>query len=263
MAVRLLDAGAEIELRAYLEARPGLVNRRTAFSGPSYFKNPALLSFVAENPVRNDRLPVNIVALATIVLEAGAKDDAAVINETLPLVCSGRVPRECHQQIPLIDLLCDHGADPDQAVRAALAHGEFDAVHALLRRGARFDLVVASALGRLDDARRLLDSANGQDRHRALALASQFGHTDIVRLLIEAGEDLRRYNPSGFHAHSTPLHQAAFAGYRDTVRLLLEGGADAQAKDTIWQATPAGWARHAGHEDLARDLLLWTGKGKP
>lgn len=260
MAVRLLDAGAEEELRIYLDGCPSLVNQRTVFAGESYFQNPALLSFVAENPVRKGRLPANIVALATIILEAGAKDDAAAVNETLALVCSGRVPRECHQHLPLIDLLCDHGANPDQAVPAALVHGEFDAVHALLRRGARFDFVVASALGMPEDARRLLDSANGLDRHRALALASQFGHADVVRLLIEAGEDPRRYNPAGFHAHSTPLHQAAFGAHRETASLLLEGGADAQAKDKVWQATPADWARHAGREDIADYLEGWFGR---
>ena len=39
---------------------------------------------------------------------------------------------------------------------AALGHGEFEAVNALIRRGARINLTVAAGLGRIEDARRLL-----------------------------------------------------------------------------------------------------------
>jgi hypothetical protein len=45
------------------------------------------------------------------------------------------VPRECGVQRPLIDLLCDHGADPTDAMKSALGHGEFDAADDLIRRG--------------------------------------------------------------------------------------------------------------------------------
>jgi uncharacterized protein (TIGR02246 family) len=48
---------------------------------------------------------------------------------------------------------------------------------------------------------------------------------DIVRLLLDAGEDPNRYNPDGLHSHSTPLHQAALAGHDAVVRLLVERGA--------------------------------------
>jgi ankyrin repeat protein len=177
------------------------------------------------------------------------------LNETLGLVCSGRVPRESGVQLPLIDLLCDHGADPNYAMPSALGHGEFEAVNALIRRGGRVDLTVAAGLGRIEDARRLLPSAGGEDRHRALALASQFGHVEVVRLLLDAGEDPSRYNSPGFHSHSTPLHQAAFAGHEEVVRLLVERGARLDAKDTLWQGTPAGWARHGGRTQIEEYLL--------
>ena len=62
-------------------------------------------------------------------------------------------------------------------------------------------------------------------RHRALALAAQLGHVEIVRLLLDAGEDPDRYNPADSHAHTTPLHQAALAGHDAVVRLLVERGA--------------------------------------
>jgi hypothetical protein len=54
--------------------------------------------------------------------------------------------------------------------------------------------------------------ADAEGRHIALALACQHGKIEVVRLLPDAAEDPNRYNPVGFHAHSTPLHQAALAG---------------------------------------------------
>jgi Ankyrin repeats (3 copies) len=254
-AVDLLDGGDLAGLRALLNKHPSLVHQRVLFEGGNYFRNPTLLEFVAENPIRNGTLPANIVQVAEVILNAGAKQNQSALNETLELVCSGRVPRESGVQLPLIDLLCDHGADPNPAMPAALGHGEFEAVNALIRRGGLVNLTVAAGLGRIEDARRLLATAESEDRHRALALASQFGYTEVVRLLLDADEDPNRYNPVGFHSHSTPLHQAAFAGHEGVVRLLVEHGARLDAMDTLWQGTPAGWARHAGRKRIEEYLL--------
>ncbi|MBV8830045.1 MAG: ankyrin repeat domain-containing protein [Acidobacteriaceae bacterium] len=253
-AVDLLDAGDVEGLRAHLNMHRDLIRQRVLFEGGNYFRNPALLEFVAENPIRHGRLPPNIVEIAKVILDAGAKHDCASLNETLGLVTSGCVPRECRVQIPLIDLLCDYGADPNSGMQPALAHGEFEAVDALIRRHARLDLPVAAALGRVDDCRRLLASSDGQERHRAFAFAAQFGHGEIVRLLLDAGEDPSRYNPPGAHSHSTPLHQAALAGHYEVVTLLVERGARLDMKDTIWQGTPEAWAEHAGKAGLAKYL---------
>jgi hypothetical protein len=251
-AVELLDAGDVAGLRTHLKQHPNLVHQRVVFEGANYFRNPTLLEFVAENPVRHGTLPENIVAVAKAILEAGAERPA--VNDTLGLVCSGRVPRECGVQRPLIDLLCDHGAEPNSAMAAALAHGEFEAANALLRRGARMDMAVSAALGRTEDVTRLLPESDPEDRHRALALASQFGHVAIVRTLLDAGEDPDRYNPVGFHSHSTPTHQAALGGYDELVRLLVERGARLDLKDIQWHGTPADWAEHSGHTELAAYL---------
>lgn len=248
-AVDLVDVGDVEALRAQLREHPNLVHERVLFEGGNYFQNPSLLEFVAENPIRHGKLPTNIVDIAKVILDAGAKNDQAALDETLGLVCSGRVPRECGVQIALIDLLCDYGADPNRGMPGA--HGEFEAVDALLRRGARMDLPVAAALGHVGEARRLLSRATAEDRHRALALSAQFGHTEIVRMLLAAGEDPSRYNPAGFHAHSTPLHQAALAGHEETVRLLVERGARLDLKDTIWQGTPEEWAMHGKKTRIA------------
>jgi hypothetical protein len=255
-AVDLLDAGDVHGLQAHLKDHPKLAGQRVVFEGGNYFRNPTLLEFIAENPVRRGRLPTNVVEIAKVILDARAEPSA--LDETLMLVATGRVPCECRVQRPLIDLLCDHGADPDSAIEAAALHGEFDAVHALTARGAKVTLATAAALGNpeddLEDARRLLGTASRDDRQLALALAAQFGHVEVVRLLLEAGEDPNRYNPPGAHSHSTPLHEAAGAGHEAVVRLLIERGARLDLRDVLWHGTPADWARHAGRKQLAEYL---------
>ena len=253
-AVDLLDAGDAGGLSAHLRLHPQLVRQRVLFEGGNYFRNPGLLEFVAENPIRHGKLPPNIAEVARAILEAGGKTEKDIINSALGLICSGRVGRECGVQIPLIDLLCDYGANPAGALLPALVHAEFAAVDALLRRGAVLDLPTASATGRIQEVRELLPAAHPEERHAGLALAAQFGHVEIVRLLLDAGEDPSRYNPVGMHSHSTPLHQAALAGHRTVAELLVERGARKNLKDILFQGTPADWARHARHIELAEYL---------
>ncbi len=105
-------------------------------------------------------------------------------------------------------------------------------------------------LAHTNDFLHLLQTSTPQDRHLALALASQFGHLEIVRALLDAGEDPSRYNPPGSHSHSTPLHQAALAGHESIVHLLIQRGAKSDIKDLLWQGTPADWAHHEGRSAL-------------
>ena len=252
-AVDLIDKGDVEALRAHLLQHPALIHQRMTFE-PGYFANPTLLEFVAENPIRHERLPPNIVDVARTVLDAGARADTRGLNATLALVAAGRVPRECGVQGPLIDLLCDYGADANGAMRSAIAHGEWIAVNALIRRGATVDLAAAAAMGRTDMVRTALPAANSEIRHFALAWAAQFGHTDVVRLLLDAGEDPSRYNPAGAHAHSTPLHQAAFAGHLDVVRLLVDRGARRDIRDTVYDGTPLQWAEYVRRADVVEFL---------
>jgi len=172
---------------------------------------------------------------------------------------SSTPPSQAGVQSALVDVLVDFGAslEPKGAgawtspLMTALAFGFRDAAEALVR-GARVDHVAAAAgLGRFDRTRQLLTGATGEDRHRALALAAQHGHVDIVGMLLDAGEDPNRYNPKGNHAHSTPLHQAVAAGHEAVVRLLIERGARLDMEDTIYQGTPLGWAVYCGQPAIA------------
>ncbi len=249
-AVHLIDSGASATLARLLQEHPELIRERVHFEGGNYFRSPALLDFIAENPVRNGVLPDNIVQIAEVLLQAGPRHDS--VNETLALVASGRVPRECKVQLPLIDLLCRHGAEPDSALHTAILHGEFEAVRQLIRCGAHPDLPVLAALGDVQGVLRHLSSSDSQQRQLALALAAQYGHVEALRTLLNSGADPNLYSPG--HSHSTPLHQAALAGHMDAVVLLVERGAKLDVRDTLWNGTAADWAEHGGHATIARFL---------
>ncbi|MFK7944913.1 MAG: ankyrin repeat domain-containing protein [Paracoccaceae bacterium] len=253
-AVDLMDAGNTAGLEALLNQHPELTTHREAFPDRGYFQSPSLLEFIAENPVRHGRLPANALDIARAIIANAPPPDRRSLDETLTLVASGRVVREANVQVPLIDLLCAQGADADTAIEAALGHGEFDAVEALLSNGAELTLPIAAATGRLNLAFKLLPKADSEQRHRALALSAQHGHAEITRIMLGAGEDPDRYNPPACHAHSTPLHQAALAGHESVVRTLLAHGARRDLLDTIHNAPPASWASHAGHKALAEIL---------
>ncbi len=251
-AVELLDAGLADSLQKFLAAHPSLVNQRVTFEEGGYFANPSLLEFVAENPIRRGTLPKNIVEVARVIIAAGADQQSR--QSTLNLVATGRIARETGEQSRLIRLLCDSGANPQLALQPATIHGEFEAVAELTQRGAEIDLPLAAAYGDNFVFRRLLPAASAHDRHVALAIAAQCGSTEIVRALLDAGEDPNRFNPAGAHNHSTPLHQAAYYGHTAIVRLLVERGARLDIKDINWHGTPADWADHAGRREVAAYL---------
>lgn len=115
--------------------------------------------------------------------------------------------------------LLDQGADPNAtatlpeyrhpvtALSVAAAAGHKVAAMLLLRHGAR------------------RDEAVGDDALTPLYLASQFGHDQLVSLLICAYASVDRPSADG----ATPLHVAAHFGHASVVSLLLRAGADAGA----------------------------------
>jgi ankyrin repeat protein len=229
-----------------------------------------LLHYVAANGVEGyrQRTPKNAAEITRILLEAGAEVDALAElyggqSTTMSMLVSSCHPAKAGVQVVLVEMLLDFGASIEgrgsgrwkSPLMTALAFGYRSAAEALARRGARVDDIAAAAgLGRLAHARQLLATAGAESRHRALALAAQHGHADIVKLLLDAGEDPSRYNPDGNHSHSTPLHQAVLAGHQSVVQLLVERGARLDIKDTIYQGTPLGWAIYAGQIEIGNYL---------
>jgi ankyrin repeat protein len=226
-----------------------------------------LLHYIAANGVEAYRqtTPPNAVEVARVLLQAGAEPDALADMygaecTTMSMLVSSSHPAKARLQVPLIELLLDFGAAVEGRgtrkwggpLLTALAFGMIDAAKVLAKRGARIDLPGVAGLGLVEEAVRLLPSADAEARQRALSLAAQHGHVEIVGLLLESGEDPNRYNLEGNHAHTTPLHQAVLAGDETVVRLLVERGARLDIRDTIWQGTPLGWALHGGGKAQAR-----------
>ena len=229
--------------------------RERADYGDGYFARPYLLWFVAENPVRNDRLPGNIAQLTRSIIEVARREAAdslrAQLDYAVGLVASGRVAREAGVQLELIDVLVDAGADPGGAMLAALAHRELDAANRLLERGAGLTLPAALCTRRHAEARSLIDGASPADLHVALSAAAFYGDADMVDALLGRVADPSAYSPDAFHPHATPLHHAVDSGSLDAVRLLVEAGARTDVADRIYRGTPLDWAIHLGRDDIA------------
>ncbi len=271
-AVEAVIEGDAAALRQQLAHDPALVGARSTrvchFDPPQH--RATLLHYVAANGVEDhrQRTPANAVEIAKILLESGAGPDALAHMyggkcTTMSMLVSSIHPAAAGVQVALIDTLVDFGASVEargegnwtSPLMTALIFGFQPAAEALVRRGANVANVAAAAgLGRVEDVRRLLPHSDAESRQVALSLAAQLGYPEIVRLLLDAGEDPSRYNPPRTHAHTTPLHQAALRGHEAVVRLLVERGADLAMKDKIYQATPLGWAEHAGQQSIAHYL---------
>lgn len=258
-AVEAIDAGDIFKLGNLVTANPRLVQNRLDYPEGAYFKDPYLLWFVAGNPIRNGRLPANIVDITRLLVEAVKREAAENVQHqldyTLGLVATGRIPRECGVQIEMIDLLIDEGAKPDGGL-GALAHGNIAAAERLIERGGKLTLAAAVGLDRMDDVKRL--AVDEGDMLAALTAAAFYGKADMIKYLLGLGADPNGYpgDKTGFHSHATPLHQAVSSGSLESVKLLVEAGADLHATDKAYGGTPLGWALYMpteeGHDDEAK-----------
>ena len=254
-AIEAIDAGNLTSLQNLLEKNPQLVSSRLDSPDEGYFKHPYLLWFVADNPIRHEKLPPNIIAVTKMLIDAARKNAAQTfqqqIDYTLGLIATGRIPRESGVQNEWIDLLIDNGAMPGDGI-GALAHGNIEAAKHLIKRGAHLTLATAVGLDLEDEVFRLTNGATKKDLQVALMMAAFYGKSKMIAFLLESGADVNAYldMSSGFHSHATALHQAVFSGSLESVKILLDAGADLTAKDRIYDSTSLGWAIHMQTEEM-------------
>jgi hypothetical protein len=269
-AVEAVVNGDLTSLQDALRHDPALIHARSSrvccFDPPVH--GATLLHYIAANGVEayRQKTPGNAVEIARALLVAGAEPDAladmyGTACTTMSMLVSSSHPANAGLQVALTGLLLDFGAAIEgcgggkweRPLFTALAFGMGDVATFLAERGASIDLPAAAGLGLVGEAARQIVSANQDQCRRALSLAAQQGHAEIVGLLLDAGLDPNCFNPDSNHPHTTPLHQAVLGGHEDVVRLLVARGARLDICDTIWDGTPLGWAIHAGgKKDKAR-----------
>jgi ankyrin repeat protein len=245
-------AGDLVRLQALLRRDPALIR---AVSGRRH--RSTLLHYVAANGVEDFRqiTPLNIVAVARVLLEAGAGVDAPNHDYSgggtaLGLVATSVHPARAGVQLALMELLVGAGAAVDglpggwQPLSAALGNGCPEAAAWLADHGASLTFESAAGLGRLQVVEQGFDT-DGRPRvspreiERAFHAACAYGHGDVARFLLDRGVDIAALDGQ------TALHLAAHEGHLETVRLLLSRGAPLEVKNryggtvldqTLWSA---------------------------
>jgi Ankyrin repeats (3 copies) len=271
-AVSAIDAGDVASLERHLAEHPRLVRDRLDSAGAwlrdkvggaldGFFRQPYLLWFVAEDPVRNGKLPRNIALVARTIIEAAKREGVDSLQEQLDyalrLVCWSWIAREVGVQIELIDVLIDAGASVDGRTvyqsrfgthsDSAIYNGNFAAAEHLLERGAPLTLSTALCLGRWADVERLAPTATLGEKQDAFVQAALSGKAEALRRMLALGVDPTTVSARN-QSHGTALHHAVWSGSLDAVKVLVEAGADLQRRDTIYDGTPLGWAKHGEQE---------------
>jgi hypothetical protein len=256
--------GDETTLRELLRANPELIRARSARE-----HRATLLHYVSANGVEGYRQksPPNAVRITELLLEAGAdvEAEADVYGggcTTLGLVATSTPPREAGVQIPVLQVLLDHGAQMEHpnlagrgsdAVYACLANGCPEAAEYLVERGARVGIIGAAGIGRLDVVQQLVDAAESSRREMALRYAAGHGHADIVTFLLDRGVPIDAHHGD----NQTALFYAILGDRLDVVRLLLARAANPNTR-TQWGSLVEGaiWrAAHGGALDRAAAII--------
>ena len=250
-AVDAIIAGDEQALAALLRKDPALAGARSLRDHHS-----TLLHYCSANGVEDfrQRTPENIVAIARMLLDAGAAANAESEaygggSTTLMLTATSGHPERMGVQIPLMELLMERGSAIDgreSTVNACLRNGRRAAAEFLAARGGRLDLEGACGVGAMDAVQAFFaqdggrkSSATAQQLADGFGWGCEFGRLNVVEFLLQhgvhAGTTLRTDGV-------TPLHWAALGGHVEIVKLLLAHGADVNARETSYGGTPMGWA---------------------
>jgi ankyrin repeat protein len=161
-------------------------------------------------------------------------------------------------RLDIVQLLLDHGADPNlaeeqiapkgKALYEAVMHRHYEIAKLLLEHGAFPNPPVESS----GDALWVAREFRPDKRMEELLVA--YGATP-------APEDPEGW-PKGWTnwLHISPLHQAAQGGDVAKAKSLIEAGADLTARDEHLRSTPLAWAAKFGQLEMVRFLL---GRGVP
>ena len=164
-----------------------------------------------------------------------------------------------------IELLLDSGANTtirdingDTALMLASKNGHTDIVELLERHVDQDVLIDAVRENNIVRVKQLLDRGvfrraahhGMQEDEEALFFASEEGHLEIVRLLLDAGVDPNIQEDS---AEKTALILASEEGYLEVVRLLLDRGADLNILDEHGN-TALFYASEEGHLEVVELL---------
>lgn len=250
-----------------------LDNDRGLASRPSSCSHPTLLQFVVLDGGMG-KIPGGMDFARALIKRGAGLDE--------PVVAAASIgARE------FVDFLLDAGARleacaPWTPLEESVYWGHVELAEHLWRdKGAEIpSLRAAAGLGALPQLRAYIESgpspeATGSVRFpwghcsddpqdildQALVIAAKNGRVRSAELLLDQAARINAF-PPGIHEGGAPLHLAAMLGGREIVSLLLRHGADPALPDPQHHSTPAGWARHGGHEELAQALERSTLPGK-
>ncbi|MFD1148292.1 ankyrin repeat domain-containing protein [Saccharothrix hoggarensis] len=128
----------------------------------------------------------------------------------------------------------------DQLLMAAVTQGDVEGVRKLLGDGAK-----------VDERFPIVNGFN--DAHTPLLVAARDGHTEIARLLLEAGADVNATEPT-FGA--VPLHKSVYNGHVELTRLIAGWpGVDLDFQGATNGYTPLHDALWHGYEECSRIVI--------
>ena len=101
-------------------------------------------------------------------------------------------------------------------------------------------------------------SGFAQNSNEDFFAAARRGDAAAVKAFLDKGVDVNAKTQYG----ATALSYASDKGHTEVVRLLLERGADPNVRDTFYGATPMSWAAPKGHVEVVRLLIEKGSKDK-